>query len=48
MARFSATGAAAAGFGVIGRSPLAVLAWGLVILVTLPVLISYFSRRTAR
>ncbi|KQZ25727.1 hypothetical protein [Caulobacter sp. Root1472] len=35
MARFSATGAAAAGFGVIGRAPLAVLAWGLVILVTL-------------
>jgi hypothetical protein len=35
MARFSATGAATAGFGVIGRAPLAVLAWGLVILVTL-------------
>jgi hypothetical protein len=35
MARFSATGAATAGFGVIGRAPLAVLAWGLVLLVTL-------------
>jgi hypothetical protein len=35
MARFSATGAATAGFGVIGRAPLAVLAWGMVILVTL-------------
>lgn len=35
MARFSATEAATAGFGVIGRAPLAVLAWGLVILVTL-------------
>jgi hypothetical protein len=35
MARFSATGAATAGFGVIGRAPLAVLAWGLVVLVTL-------------
>jgi hypothetical protein len=35
MARFSVTGAATAGFGVIGRAPLAVLAWGLVLLVTL-------------
>lgn len=35
MARFSVSGAATAGFGVIGRAPLAVLAWGLVILVTL-------------
>jgi hypothetical protein len=35
MASFSATGAATAGFGVIGRAPLAVLAWGLVLLVTL-------------
>jgi hypothetical protein len=35
MAKFSITGAATAGFGVIGRAPLAVLAWGLVMLVTL-------------
>lgn len=35
MARFSVSGAATAGFGVIGRAPLAVLVWGLVILVTL-------------
>ncbi len=35
MARFSVSGAATAGFGVIGRAPLAVLAWGLVILVAL-------------
>ncbi len=35
MASFSATGAATAGFGVIGRAPLAVLAWGLVILLAL-------------
>jgi len=35
MASFSATGAATAGFGVIGRAPLAVPAWGLVILLTL-------------
>lgn len=35
MASFSATGAATAGFGVIGRAPLAVLAWGVVILVLL-------------
>ena len=35
MARFSATSAAGAGFGVIGRAPLAVLAWGLVFLVAL-------------
>jgi hypothetical protein len=35
MARFSATGAATSGFGLIGREPLAVLAWGLVILVVL-------------
>ncbi|USQ94684.1 hypothetical protein [Caulobacter sp. RL271] len=33
MARFSVAEAATAGFGVIGRKPLAVLAWGLVILV---------------
>jgi hypothetical protein len=35
MASFSATGAATAGFGVIGRAPLAALAWGLVFLVAL-------------
>lgn len=35
MASFSATGAARAGFGVIGRAPLAALAWGLVFLVAL-------------
>ncbi|KQZ03262.1 hypothetical protein ASD21_20895 [Caulobacter sp. Root1455] len=35
MARFSVSGAATAGFGVIARAPLAVLAWGLVMLVTL-------------
>ena len=35
MARFSATGAATSGFGLIGREPLAVLAWGLVVLVVL-------------
>jgi hypothetical protein len=35
MARFSATGAATSGFGLIGREPLAVLVWGLVVLVVL-------------
>jgi hypothetical protein len=35
MAKFSATGAATAGFGLIGREPSAVLVWGLVILVAL-------------
>lgn len=35
MASFSVTSAATAGFGVIGRAPLAVLAWGLVFLVVL-------------
>ncbi len=35
MARFSATGAATSGFGLIGREPLAVLVWGLVVLVAL-------------
>lgn len=35
MARFSVSGAATSGFGVIGREPLAVLTWGLVILVAL-------------
>jgi hypothetical protein len=33
MARFSVADAATAGFGVIGRKPLAVLAWGLVMFV---------------
>jgi hypothetical protein len=37
MARFSVSGAATSGFGVIGREPLAVLAWGLLILVVLVV-----------
>lgn len=35
MAKFSVGGAATAGFGVIGRAPLAVLAWGVLILVML-------------
>ncbi len=35
MARFSVTSAATSGFGVIGREPLAVLAWGVLILVVL-------------
>lgn len=35
MARFSVGGAATSGFGLIGREPLAVLIWGLVILVAL-------------
>ncbi len=35
MARFSVSSAATAGFGVIGRAPLAVLAWGLVVLVAM-------------
>ena len=35
MTRFSATGAATSGFGLIGREPLAVLVWGLVVLVVL-------------
>lgn len=35
MARFSAAGAATSGFGLIGREPLAVLVWGLVVLVVL-------------
>jgi hypothetical protein len=35
MARFSVTDAVTSGFGVIGRAPLAVLAWGVVILVAL-------------
>ena len=37
MARFSVSGAATSGFGVIGREPLAVLVWGLLILVVLVV-----------
>ena len=35
MARFSVTAAATSGFGLIGREPLAVLVWGLVVLVVL-------------
>jgi len=35
MGRFSVSGAATSGFGVIGREPLAVLTWGLVILLVL-------------
>ncbi len=35
MARFSVSGAATSGFGVIGREPLAVLTWGLLILLVL-------------
>ena len=35
MARFSVTAAATSGFGVIGREPVAVLVWGLAILVAL-------------
>jgi hypothetical protein len=35
MTRFSATGAATSGFGLIGREPAAVLVWGLVVLVVL-------------
>jgi hypothetical protein len=35
MARFSVSGAATSGFGVIGREPVAVLTWGALILVVL-------------
>ena len=35
MARFSVSGAAMSGFGVIGREPVAVLTWGLLILLVL-------------